>query len=166
MLTFEGNPCKHGHGTTRYLSNRSCVTCRKLWATEYKKANRPRYNELARLYHKANPDAKREERYRNIETYRASRRRWKKANKGKVNEQTVRYRTRKANALPAWVDTKELQGFYIMAERLSNCLGIPHHVDHIMPLRGDNLCGLHVPWNLQVIPASMNLKKGNRYEAV
>ena len=51
---------------------------------------------------------------------------------------------------------------YQYAKRISKCTGIQHHVDHIISIRGEGVTGLHVPSNLQVIPATINLSKGNK----
>ena len=77
----------------------------------------------------------------------------------------MEYHTRKMNAMPKWL-TKEERDFIISlykhAKYIEKMFGIKCHVDHIIPLRGENVCGLHVPWNLQILTAEDNLKKGNR----
>tara|TARA_R110002126_G_scaffold279945_1_gene427065 strand:+ start:372 stop:830 length:459 start_codon:yes stop_codon:yes gene_type:complete len=57
---------------------------------------------------------------------------------------------------------KEIQNFYWLARDLKSVTGEEYHVDHIVPINGKNVCGLHVPWNLQVLPADINMSKGNR----
>lgn len=68
-------------------------------------------------------------------------------------------------ATPKWLTIEhwlKIEQFYLEAARLTSLTGISHHVDHIHPLQHPDLSGLHVPWNLQVIPAFMNLKKSNK----
>ena len=54
------------------------------------------------------------------------------------------------------------KNIYKKCKELNESTGILHHVDHILPLVNPNVCGLHVPWNLQIITATENMKKGNR----
>jgi hypothetical protein len=72
----------------------------------------------------------------------------------------------KINATPNWLTEEhnnEIQQFYWLAKDLQAITGETYHVDHIVPLKGENVCGLHVPWNLQVLPADINLSKGNKH---
>lgn len=80
---------------------------------------------------------------------------------------SARRRAARLKATPLWLDASqkaEILDIYKKARQLQDSTGIKHHVDHIVPLQGANVCGLHVPWNLQVITASENLHKSNKYK--
>lgn len=64
---------------------------------------------------------------------------------------------------PLWVDRKELQAVYAIADAMTISTGIRHTVDHIVPIVHPYVCGLSVPWNLQVLPHAANVWKGNRF---
>ncbi len=91
--------------------------------------------------------------------------RWQKANLSRVNAATAKYKAAKLNATPKWLTQlhfDQIQIFYDSATALTKELGIPFEVDHIVPLRGEFVSGLHVPWNLQVLTKPENQSKGNR----
>jgi hypothetical protein len=90
---------------------------------------------------------------------------YNKENKDKINNNTAKYRASKVNATPNWLtkeQNNEIQNKYTESKKLTEQTGILHHVDHIIPLQGENISGLHVPWNLQVVTAKENLQKGNK----
>ena len=100
----------------------------------------------------------------NRERYRATRREYAKNNRDKRNAEQALRRGAKLSATPSWLTDDHrfiMREIYSLSALRSEMTGVPHHVDHIVPLRGINVCGLHVPWNLQVITAADNLTKSN-----
>ena len=69
-------------------------------------------------------------------------------------------------ATPSWLTLEQRKYIRSLYRFARNVSGVnKYHVDHIVPLQEENICGLHVPWNLQVIPAKDNRSKGNKYES-
>jgi hypothetical protein len=62
-------------------------------------------------------------------------------------------------ATPLWADREAIAALYAEARRLSAATGVKYEVDHIIPLQGKNVCGLHVSWNLRVITKTANARK-------
>lgn len=68
-------------------------------------------------------------------------------------------------ATPEWCDKRGVERLKLKVRSLNKASGFTkYHVDHIVPLQGENVCGLHVPWNLQIITAEQNLRKSNKWE--
>jgi hypothetical protein len=88
--------------------------------------------------------------------------RWASENKAKKSAISSRYNASKYQALPKWADQKKIQEFYDEAKRMSTSLGEQYEVDHIVPLQGKTVCGLHCEANLQILHHKTNAGKGNR----
>ena len=171
---FTGEPCKHGHIAPRKTKG-ACVECLKL---EWQRAAETRA-EYFKAYNKseAGQKAKREYYEKNkeavIERAQArpdeDKRRYKKnhkvSNPDMYKELVSLRRRRFRQATPKWLSAEqkmEIRLKYRLAIELSRRTGVRHAVDHVVPLQGANVCGLHVPWNLEVITQDENLKKSNK----
>jgi len=88
---------------------------------------------------------------------------WQKRNKDKVNSREAERRAKKLKATPIWTNKKYIDLFYKLAKIEETRIGKRVHVDHIIPLQGEKVCGLHCENNLQLLLAADNLQKGNKY---
>lgn len=135
---------------------------------EWAANNRERKRALHQKWTSANPEKvsakNRDWVLRNKERNSRRQAEYRALNRDRMNAISAGKRARQRNATPPWL-TKEhkaaIVAVYAEAQRLSVETGISHHVDHIAPLAGKTACGLHVPWNLQVLPATENIRKGN-----
>lgn len=171
---FTGEPCKHGHIAPRKTKG-VCVECMKL---EWKQGNETRAEYFAE-YNKSEAGQKAKQDYyernrgaviaaaqaRPKEAKNAYKKRYKADNPDLYRELVSARRRRCRQATPKWLtaeDKMAIRMHYRLAIELSRRLGVPHAVDHIVPLHGETVCGLHVPWNMEVITQEKNLKKSNK----
>lgn len=174
---FTGKPCKNGHIDFRYAKGDSpCLQCcrdrdtRNIWRRRERyaeNADTHRALDKARYRGERAATARETSRQWAADNYRRvieNVRNWRRTEKGKayIKELSRSRGKRVRQATPEWVDGKAIAEIYRDAARIQQETGVEHHVDHIEPLNGTHSCGLHVPWNLQIIPATENLKKGNR----
>lgn len=102
-------------------------------------------------------------------TRRKARQSFYRNNKDYELAKSRQWRGGKKQGTPPWLTEEqllEIQMIYALARDCKVVTGEPYEVDHIVPIRGKSICGLHVPWNLQVLPADLNRGKGNKHTQV
>lgn len=159
---FTGKPCKHGHVSIRRTKNRLCLACelsrdhksdyqkRKVaqlkQKKEYHNKNKEKLNEKSRLSHQENKKQRLE---KQREYYRS--------NKGKAFERAAIRNKRIKDQAPTWCERDKISKLYSKASELG------FHVDHVVPLKSEIVCGLHCWHNLQLLDPEINISKSNRY---
>jgi hypothetical protein len=137
-----------------------------LYVREWNARNRGRVSAICRKYYKSNRETVRERQrayYLKTRDVRLANMRERYAgNKGEYIANAKCRRMAQVKAMPKWANRAEIGKLYCEAQMLSLCTGVLHHVDHIYPIKNERLCGLHVHWNLRVIPAKENREKSNR----
>ena len=144
----EANPQKYKElQRNHYLRN---IEARKEQSKKWRTDNPERNTQLTKAWVEKNPQRRRE-----------IANNWRKNNPEKVNAIYAHRRAAKLRAVPSWANHFFIQEIYDLARRRTKATGIKWHVDHIVPLQSNLVCGLHVEHNLQVIPSRDNQKKNN-----
>lgn len=134
---------------------------------QYRAAHPEQLRTTKRAYRAANADKEKAYRRSHYEQNKskisASHLAWARANPGVVNAINVRRWAAKLRATPAWADRAAIEAVYVHAADMTRSTGIRYEVDHIVPLQGRLVCGLHVAVNLQIITKADNIRKHNHF---
>jgi hypothetical protein len=129
-----------------------CKSCKHLSGKQWSMKNKERHSHINSEWYEQNK-----------EKHLANSRQWYKDNKHRKLETTTAREKRCVLATPTWADRELIKELYALAQKLTAQTGIPHEVDHVIPLQGKTVSGFHVENNLQVIPATENRRKSNKF---
>jgi len=137
------------------------------YQAEYRKENREEQAAYQAEWYQENREAvvARQAKWyqENREAKLAKNSKYQKANPDKCRAIQAKRKAAKLQRTPAWVDFEAIKAVYAEAHRLEELDGIPRHVDHVIPLQGELVSGLHIASNLQILTAEENLSKSNKF---
>lgn len=148
-----------------YVNNKDAIKSRVIkWMEKNQKRYRQRISEYLKREDVIDRARQRaiEWRQKNPEKKRHMDAAFREANRGLVTSYKAARRARVRNAAPSWLTEEqwsEIRSVYAEARRLTEETGVQHEVDHIVPLQGRTVCGLHVPWNLRVLTREQNNRR-------
>jgi len=146
-----------------------CHACHRESNREWYLSNKEKQGKKSRLWRKENLEAARRISRKHHRGNAAERGKqhaeWARRNKGKRRATAAKRKAAQLQATPMWADMEKVQAIYKNAAAIQAYTGTPYHVDHIVPLQGENVCGLHWEGNLQIITATENMRKHNKWDA-
>lgn len=167
--------CSKHYWANKYKENKDAVLKR---TAAYYRANKEKVCERHRQYYEANKEdvkvkhkqwysknkesvfgRSRKWQINNKDKVRLSHRKWSRKNAGRCSAKCARRRAMKLQRTPKWLSKEQLDQIRIIYDNKP----AGYHVDHIVPLKGENVSGLHVPWNLQYLTTSENCRKKNKH---
>jgi len=134
----------------------SCKECANVVKKAYREKNREQLLVEKKLDYQLNKDR-----------YLANKKQYRQDNKGKINALVAARKAVIKQRTPKWLNEigrERIQNEYKLAALLTKVTGQSWHVDHIIPLQGNLVSGLHVPSNLQVMAGIDNIRKKNKFE--
>jgi hypothetical protein len=151
------------------VKGNKCKPCISAFNAQYRTANAERISASKKAWAAKNKEHKAQQdrgyAIKNPEARKIAREKWDRLNPGKTNAAKTKNRLERLLRVPAWLtedDKWMIEQAYELAKLRTEMFGFQWHVDHIIPLKGKKVSGLHVPTNLQVIPWQENLRKGSR----
>ncbi len=148
----------------RLTSNGACPECRAKYDAAYYETNKTKITSRAIQWNLDNKDKRKEICQRSYEKNKAKiLQKAKEKRQAEPAKELAKCRARQTSQIqrmPKWADKKAIEAFYELARQKTKETGIPHHVDHVIPLRGKSVSGFHVESNLRVITSAENLSKG------
>lgn len=150
-LTLESFYQDKTRGTIRPV----CKVCSLKKNKSWRESNKARKTLVDKAYREANK-----------EKIAAYQKRYQQANKPKYLEAFFRRKAAKLKASPPWLSQEhlnEISYIYSLRQEVNSLSDYEYEVDHIVPLQGKSVCGLHVPWNLQLLPREVNRAKSNNF---
>lgn len=129
-----------------------CKVCRLEHNRQWVAKNKDRHGELTRSWYNRNKDQ-----------HLVNSKEWYSSNKHRKLATVTAREQRCKQATPTWANKESIVNIYKEAQRLTRETGVQHDVDHIIPLQGKTVSGLHVPENLQVIPSAENKRKAAKF---
>ncbi len=141
-----------------------CISCCRENVRNWQNRNRQKIQDYNKERYELDLNHRESERSRSKDNYRSNRD--TPSYKSKKASREAYRRSYKLQATPVWLTRdhlEEIKYFYWLCSDLKITTGQNYEVDHIVPLKGKNVCGLHVPWNLQILPDQLNRIKHNSY---